>query len=382
MKPMTPGIGVLVALFLISCSQSNIPSGPQSSGTKAVPYFNNVKLLDDPDYAMQHPTGGITTNKSLSNLTPRFSNSDRSRLLSTEVNYFDGNIQSLGVYQYTGDQLTRLTWYGDAGIDGIWQTADDVVTSYHDHSPTNPDVLYTIYRNSGLDQTWFTEDDDILYYYKPVLNAAGNTIGIGTYTLAGEDNIWFNDDDFIGWLTTEDTANNETRWVMYLGAGADNNWLTLGDNQIYRFALTTLNADGQRQRHSFFQDPGIDGLAFTDDDDLNYYHDYSYDTLARPNENIMYVGPGTDALWYTADDIVRSCKTLTRDANDLPTQTVSYRPGPDQTCFTTDDIIWGYHDDRFNAADLLTDSNSYYRPGADNTWFTTDDVLIYARTYR
>lgn len=380
MNNKTPTISVVVLLLLQSCSQSGLPTANQSSGTAAL-YINEVHKLDSPDYAMQQSTTP-SLSKLRAGLGARFTNADHSRLLSTEINYFDGGIDSLGVYQYTADQLTRITWYNNPGTDGIWQTTDDAVSSYHDHAPASPDVIYTIYRGAGSDQSWFTNDDDILYYYKPVLDASGATVGIGAFTLPGDDDTWFTDDDFIGWLKTENTTGNATQWVMYLSAGTDNDWLTLDDNQAYRFALTELDANGQRQRHSYFQGVGLDGLLFTNDDDLIYYHDYSFDDQSRIAQTIMYSGVGSDGLWYTADDIVHSCKVQTRDVNDLPTRTTSYRPGPDQSCFTSDDVIWGYHDDAFDSANLLIQSDSYYLPGADNTWFSLDDVLIYSRTYR
>lgn len=377
----TPWIGVFALLFLQSCSQPDRPAKIQQSVAKAVPYFNELQKLDNPDYATQLPSS-IQTSKVKTGVISRFSNADHSRLLSTEVNYFNGQIDSVGIYQYSADQLTRMTWYNGPGPDGIWQTADDLISGYHDHAPTATDVIYTIYRNPGADQTWFTEDDDILYYDKPVLDSAGNVIGTGTFTLPGDDGIWFTADDFIGWLTTENITNNEKRWVMYLSAGSDNNWLTLEDNEVFRFARITLNANGERERHTYYDNPGADGLVFTGDDEINYYHDYGYDDLGRIKQAIMYGGAGVDAIWYTADDAINTCKILNRDANDLPIRTVSYRPGPDNSCFTADDAIWGYHADSYDAANLLTETSSYYLPGEDTSWFTPDDVIIYTRTYQ
>lgn len=375
-----PWIGVCGLLLLQSCTE--LPSDNTSPQfVNALPYYKELTRLDNPD-SLDDVIPAQLRPGYPSALSARFSNADKSRLLSTETNYFNNEIDTVGVYQYTADVLTQINWYNNAGVDGVWQTNDDVLSGYHDHAPQNPDVNYIIYRGPGVDLNWFTADDDILYYYGPVRDAAGTVVGIGTFTLPGDDNVWFTADDFIGWLTTENTQQNERLWVMYLGAGPDNDWLTLDDNQVYRFARTELNAVGLRSRHTYFNDVGADGLTFTADDGIVHRHEFTYDALDRIESRITFRGPGADQLWNTADDFVHSCKQQNRDANDVPFQTVSYRPGPDQTCFTTDDIIWGYHDDTFNSANLLTESKSYYQPGADTVWFTADDTLIYTRTYR
>ncbi|MDX1810343.1 MAG: hypothetical protein R3240_00225 [Gammaproteobacteria bacterium] len=378
----TPWTGVFVVLLLQACSTSNDIPEMRQTLTAPVAYFNSLHNLDDPNNENALGLNNLAQKNPTNKLNPRFSNFDNSRLLATETNYFNNEIDSITVYDYNANQLTRVTWYSAPGPDGLWQTADDVVGSYHDHASPEPGVLYTLYRGPGADQTWFTTDDEILYYHKLFSDANGAVIGIATYTLAGDDGIWFTDDDFIGWINTETTTGNETRRAMYLGAGPDNDWRTLSDNSVYRFSISMLNILGQTERYSFYLDAGADTRPFTGDDIPIYYRNYQYDSQDRIKDVTVYGGAGVDNTWFTADDLVRSCKQQLRDTNDLPYRTLSTLPGTDLSCFTSDDITWGYHDDTFNADNLVSDAKSYFLPGIDKTWFTPDDVLIYARTYK
>lgn len=261
--------GVIFLLLLQSCTQQSLPVSTQAGVTTPVPYLSEISKFDNPDYVMQTSSAVLNPIKP-SRITPRFTNTDRSHRLGAEFNYFNGELDSIGVYEYTGDVLSRYVLYNGPGDDGVWQTADDVMAGYHDHAPTLPNVITILYKGSGADQTWYTADDEILYYHAVLLDGAGKEIGTATYTLPGDDEIWFTEDDFIGWLTTENTVANETQWIMYFSAGTDNNWRTLDDNDVIRFALTILDDAGLKQRYSYFEGVGGDNLPFTADDDLVY----------------------------------------------------------------------------------------------------------------
>ncbi len=374
----------LLCLCVLTACEQNSAVNPQNQTAAARPvaFVPIPSRLDDIDSGFMENAPHATAVAPATGLQARFTNTDGQRLLNTETNYFNRQIDSLGVYQYRAGQLSRVTWYNGPGADGVWQTGDDRVMSYRDHAPLQANVDWVLYKGAGADQTWFTGDDDIRYYQAPLADANGNALGMATYTLAGEDMLWFTADDFIGWLTTTTKLPSENRWIMYLGAGDDNDWLTMADNQVYRFSKTQFDARGSRQRFIYYNDVGMDNKAFTADDGIMYYRDYGYDAQGRILQVISYSSAGADQRWLTADDGVYSCKLRQRDVNGLPFRTVSFRPGPDNTCFTADDRIWGYHADSFDANGLLQASNAYYRPGADQTWFTDDDVLIYARTYR
>ena len=382
LNKISAGGAVFLVFLFTGCSQPQSDVPVSNSPTKPAPYIASISQLDDPDYAMLANLQTSKLTQQVTGIQARFTNTDKSRFINNKLYYFNNEVNGVSQFEYNVDQLTRVVSYSSPGVDAIWQTADDVVGSYHDHAPANPDVITVLYRGSGTDQTWFTNDDDILYYYAPVRDAAGNIIGTGTFSLAGDDNTWFTADDFLAWLIVDEIVGTERRWVFYFDAGADNDWLTLNDNWAYRFALSTLDELGNRQRHMYSEDPGPDGLPFTADDVPIYYHDYFYDTQGRVNRHDMYNGAGADGIWFNADDHLRTCKILSRDANDLPVRTTHFQPGPDQTCLTTDDIVWGYHQDEFDASNLLTQSLSYFQPGVDNTWFTPDDVLIQATIYR
>ncbi|MDH5547595.1 MAG: hypothetical protein OEZ43_18610 [Gammaproteobacteria bacterium] len=313
----------------------------------------------------------------------RFTNSDGSSLLTREVSYLNGEIDSYYNIEYNGNQKLRSTRFSAPGADANWLTPDDVVLLYTDYAPTDNTIAYIIYDGRGADGTWFTADDKVRYYERQQTDASNGEMLHIAVSLAGDDGTWFTNDDQIGWITRYGAIVQDQQQVAtYLTPGADNDWFTFEDNSVYQHWLNIYDAAGNLVRYILYADTGIDGIPFTTDDTIVYYHDLSYDATGRIETVIMHHGgPGPDATWFTPDDNIHSCKQLTRDANDLPIRTTTYRTGPDLSCFTPDDIVWGYHDDVFDANNLLVRSNAYYGTGPDLLWFTQDDLIVSQREY-
>lgn len=87
--------------------------------------------------------------------------------------------------------------YSGAGADGVWQTADDVVSYVsHNESDASGRALVAGYGAVGKDGVWFTADD-YATYQKFSYDAQGKTAIVATYSGAGPDGVWFSADDVL-----------------------------------------------------------------------------------------------------------------------------------------------------------------------------------------
>jgi len=312
---------------------------------------------------------------------PRFTGWDSNNLIWRNTSYLNSEIVGYIANTYNGNILEQSVRYDQAGIDGIWFTTDDPVFNYISHTGNTADITSITYDAAGPDGIWLNSDDRVRYY-NFVKNNPDGSIQTEIYSIAGDDTIWFTPDDQIGWIIYKSAINSDQQqWATYLSPGPDNNWDTIDDNSVYEHALIQYDANGVLLRHVYYADIGLDNIAFTSDDTILFYHEYTYDDLGRISQNIKYAnGPGTDGVWPSPDDSASSCKIQERDANDLPVRSITYLPGADGLCFSSDDRVWGYHDDSF-VNGQLSNSTSYYGPGADAVWFTTDDIIIDVREF-
>lgn len=239
----------------------------------------------------------------------------------------------------------RVTY--EAGPDGRFGTADDVVTGYNRTTfqaggDSAQDAWFYGPGADGSDTKWFTADDVPGGYW----NQPGNTYGWSTRD-PGMDGKWFTADDPV------------TDWEKF-GETVDG----VAINPMY-------NA------------PGPDGRWFTDDDVMYAYNKRFVDEAGSEIQRVTYVGPGEDGKWFTADDVISSDGYWKATYPPGHTSWASWdrqvrytAPGPDGKWLTADDVVGSYSTHAF-ADDTVywTTENSYSNPGADDKWFTADDQL-------
>lgn len=350
--------------------------------------FDEATAIVINDRFKEFDTSAIKANK---NINSRILNNVGIKATGTSqitqrVFHMAGQIAMYSTYEYdtTGIRTRRITYNG-VGVDTSWFTTDDVIRNYAQfHSVVNQlQTHYINYNNAGTDGLWFTEDDTVSFYMADLIDASGAVIATAHYDTAGIDTIWFNTDDTIKWIYTDiHNPDGSSEWVQYKTAGVDLDWLTLNDNNIGHFSKKTVNAAGKTDQHVFYIGPGVDALAFTADDVVGFYHDYTYDAENFLTNTILYRdGPGADAIWFSADDVASKCIVRDKNPDGTVNLFISYLPGVDTVCFTADDVVNAYMDHTYDTNGHLISANTYIGSGTDATWFTPDDILVKESTF-
>gem|GEM_PF-2000428 len=291
-------------------------------------------------------------------------------------------------YDAAGLRIKRVR-YTDPGADGQWFTADDTVSGYALFGVTKGTIQTTVIAfggyavgagvgaltGAGPDGIWFNADDLVQHYSAELTDPATRAISDATYLRAGLDGTWFTTDDVIRYSSKEGlNAQGDQEWTQYRNAGLDANWATLADNRVGHFEIESMTA-GVVNRHVFYIGPGLDGLQYTADDRVGYYHDFTRDAQGKLTAAVLFINSGLDTQWFTSDDTVGGCRVVDRNAAGDPTLSKRYTPGVDGQCFTADDVMIGYKDLTYDPTGTLANSKEYRGAGVDGQWFTADDDL-------
>lgn len=280
---------------------------------------------------------------------------------------------------------SRDVYYYNAGTDGIWFTADDLIGVYHSYTyDSNGNTIEDIpYNKSGTDSVWFTSDDAVDNYYKYICDSNGHYSRTIRYDGAGTDSSWFTPDDLVGWYGGNymyDSDGNRTESVGYDKAGADGTWFT-SDDAVYDYNRLTYDSNGNLIQWVYYSKPGPDAIWFTSDDIPNFIIKYSYNSNGNMTRYIHYYGAGADGVWFTADDAFNYYSYF-YDSNGNKTRDISYnKAGTDNVWFTADDVIGSYTSYTYDSNGNKIRSISYDNAGTDNVWFTADDVITNYSSY-
>lgn len=131
--------------------------------------------------------------------------------------------------------VTRQIVYGDAGMDLMWLTNDDVVANYAVFTTDSHGLMTTrvAYSQKGNDMAWFTNDDVISS--RQVVTYDANLLMTNRDSLNGAGTI-------TSYTTFEyDAAGNRTRQRLYLGAGNDGNWHSPDDDLAVEVTYDTTH---------------------------------------------------------------------------------------------------------------------------------------------
>ena len=242
--------------------------------------------------------------------------------------------------------------YVGAGVDGVWPTADDEVST-DTASELDAEARTTrraVLVGAGPDATWFTLDDVPSGYNTYEYDAVSGRLAREVrYNGAGTDGLWFTADDnaTLHLDKTYDMDGNTDTELAYNQPGPDGIWLTADD-----VAYSGCEQDwqgGMYVSRTCARDPGLDGVWFTGDDEINAVEVHTYEG-AELVRFTTFDGPGVDTTWHTADDDVLSYRTYTHSANNLLVRQVSYsEAGVDGLWFTADDVVSSHHTYTYNA---------------------------------
>jgi len=306
--------------FLVVDADNNILyAAPLEGAPKA-------ELVTDP-----LPISFTVTNNQTSSVNVQVVEADGST--PEDFGYVTFSFEVMEDIPYPTESIIR--YYNDPGVDGIFNTADDVMTSY--------EVRH--YKDALRDQ-------DVIAY-----NATGTAYGgylnktdtSGSWnTSPGPNGIWFDSDDGIGnWSDWSEIEGVEKK---YTSPGPDGQWFT-SDDILTSFCISEFdpNNDGVIKRINYV--PGPDGIFDGADDEISedwfgayftaiysgeYARWWSWDTYTSYND------PGPNGIWLDADDLIKDYRTHEfNDGTIFFTKEYVYNVGTDNTPNTSDDFLIG-----------------------------------------
>ncbi len=191
----------------------------------------------------------------------------------------------------------------------------------------------------GVDGLWFTSDDVVSSRSTMVFDVAtGKPLQMIRYNSPGADSIWNTADDQIGQYTQYEYLNNLLLSAQYFqSAGVDGVWFTTDDlpSQVTRYEYDQQSMLSTAKQ---YDNSGIDGVWLTADDVMNAYQTFSYD--ASTIKRITYDGVGKDGMWLNNDDTVAGYTVFEKDTlrQKIVARVVS-SAGVDKVWFNEDDPI-------------------------------------------
>lgn len=180
----------------------------------------------------------------------------------------DDDIEWFAV-EMTASPIGRAV-YTAAGSDGVWGTADDVLTNYRLTQDTPAQLVYVYGKGAGKDGVWFNNDDDIDYYS----------------------------------VYSRDDQGRRTRHAKYLSPGNDGRWFT-ADDGAERYTDYRYGTHGLLLGETEYSHAGSDGRWFTADDVIRVYRTYKYADSGALLSLAEYAGAGPDGKWFTPDDVIQ-----------------------------------------------------------------------------
>lgn len=296
--------------------------------------------------------------------------------------------------------------FGDAGPDGLFDTADDVETLAGRNELTAPHQVDRMATSNdpGTDTEWGTDDDNYIGVTTYLYDGDGLLDEQYDYVGPGPDGIWSTADDEVvifrertytpeGYVLTED---------IYV-AGPDGLAWT-ADDQLNIAPMYEYDARGLRIGSLTSADVGVDGELHTADDP-GFVEYVDYDELNNIVGILRYDDFGPDGVFFTADDVLGEIVTITiepgmqvaevADGDGVPNAIAYYTldennqvvqilqtfdPGPDGDFYTDDDVFGiniGYEYDE----DGNRVAQTFYVAGTDGILGTEDDEPFQVTTY-
>gem|GEM_PF-2465411 len=257
----------------------------------------------------------------------------------------------------TGNYITH-----DAGPDGVWGTADDVIYGGYEKFTYTSDgqIASRTSFGPGPDGLWYTADDT------PTPVTTRTFLPNGALATDDSFNVIppFGSSPEPEVFTTYVYASDGTlkTAISAIRAGADGVWGTADDLVAWSVSYT-YDEFGRVVLELVAAGPGPDGIWGTADDAFTNYIHHFYLASGRL-DRLEYYDNGTDHLPGTPDDVLDETDTSSYDAaNNLVRLVYTY---PDAVGSPYVSITYDAHGNR------LTRS-SYGTSGPDSIWFNADD---------
>lgn len=331
------------------------------------------------------------------------------------INYYtDIKVDSTG-------RTLEINVYNDAGLDGEWDTSDDVFSggAYYTYDSsgrkhtevsgligadkkwrTGDDVIFRVkefrypdnetkehnfevwHSLPGPDGDFLTSDDILerVYETRPDPMNSNHMLEV-LFNDPGPDGIWFNSNDVIQEYVRHIYDSNQNKIAEYIlsDSGLDTIWFNSDDRSGADNFEFVYNAANRVVRETNI-DQGADEIPGNLDDSVGDYFSTYY--LATDTAySIWYNGQGMDGNWYTGDDTKRSLNDYVYDEDGNLVSITFYDPGPDNISFTPDDTVTGYYKFSYDSKGILLGKILSRDAGADGAWFTSDDLIADRSVY-
>lgn len=223
-------------------------------------------------------------------------------------------VEVMEVYYDSNQTYSGNTTFSAPGVDGLWFTSDDVVSSRSKmvfDSATGVPLQMIHYNSPGADLIWNTADDQIEQYTQyEFLN--GLLLSAQHYQSAGVDGVWFSADDLPSHVTRYeyDQQSMLSTVKQYSNSGVDGIWLTADDIMN---AYQTYSYDASTIKRITYDGMGKDGIWLNNDDTVAGYTVFEKDALRQKIVARVVSSAGVDNVWFNEDDPIQTQSTI-----DLP----------------------------------------------------------------
>lgn len=205
---------------------------------------------------------------------------------------------------------------------------------------------------AGEDKIWFTDDDAIYHYFLIDYDADGNLLRRECKN-AGDDTVPLTSDDILlNYQVFEYGDDGKVKKeVSFDGNGKEQYWVSDVYDENGRKSKVVRYGKKNKEIRSmelFYDESGrlIRDVEY-DPDEIEKYHRFYYDEsgkLVRVEEcHVKEEGKGSDDEWFTDDDVVSSTKVMIYDEQGKKNKEHKFiGSGEDGEWFTNDDVMQYY----------------------------------------
>lgn len=195
-----------------------------------------------------------------------------------------------------------------------------------------------------------------------ILNTNSDNINLSDFNLSIAENL-----DVVGSVITAVNGKAAATARIQLGK------VIYHRGTINNYSLYEMDDQGRNRDMKRFNNPGNDGVWFTEDD-RGYSHIQYYWSDDKTNATMVYA-PGEDGVWYTLDDTITAF-SVREYLEGFNFRTTYYSgPGEDGIWSSKDDLVNYYADHIRNADNKPIGYIKYIAAGGDGKWHTEDDVV-------
>ncbi len=224
----------------------------------------------------------------------------------------------------------------------------------------------------GADKSWLTKDDEVYHYFICQYDSKFRMVKRTCY-VAAKDKKPFTEDDQVQeyQIFIYDKTDKLVKEIVSDSIGQDNQWFTADDGLKYK-AVYEYDHSGNKSKE----------IRYGPADEITYYVIFEYVPGGLVVKDICYRGKGVDNQWFTQDDQIEKYHRFVYDSEGRLLQAMEYHAdqngaGVDGVWFNSDDFVSSIKEFISDGYGLKKKERKCIGPGMDNVWFTKDDVLQY-----